>query len=94
MSTPFTLCGLKTQASINKLSILMRPKSIVILADLQKWPLLILYSDDQNEPPEVNCFLMVTMGILSSPFLHNTEIKHHLRQFVENSEDQNEVEAA
>ena len=43
------LCGPKTQESINKLSILMRLKPIVILADLQK----MFHSIGYLEEPDV-----------------------------------------
>ena len=43
------LCGPKTQESINKLSILMRLKSVVILADLQK----MFHSIGYLEEPDV-----------------------------------------
>ena len=109
------LCGPKTQESINKLSILMRLKPIVILADLQKMfhsigyleepdvqtglennrdVFRILWSDDPNDQPEIYRWVKVVFGVAISPFLANAVVEHHQRQLVENSEDENEVEAA
>ena len=109
------LCGPKTQESINKLSILMRLKPIVVLADLQKMfhsigyleepdgqtkltnnrdVFRILWSDDPNVQPKIYRWVKVVFGVASSPFLANSVVEHHLRRLVENSEDENEVEAS
>ena len=109
------LCGPKTQESINKLSILMRLKPIVVLADLQKMfhsigyleepdvqtklennrdVFRILWSDDPDDHPKVYRWVKVVFGVASSPFLANAVVEHHLRRLVEDSKDEEEVEAA
>ena len=54
----------------------------------------ILWSDDPNDNPKVYRWIKVVFGVADSPFLPNAVVEHHLRQLVENSEDENEVEAA
>ena len=54
----------------------------------------ILWSDDPNDHPKVYRWIKVVFGVADSPFLANAVVEHHLRQLVENSEDENEVEAA
>ena len=54
----------------------------------------ILWSDDPNDQPKIYQWVKVVFGVASSPFLANAMVEHHLRQLVENSEDETEVEAA
>ena len=54
----------------------------------------ILWSDDPNIQPKIYRWVKVVFGVASSPFLANAVVEHHLRQLVENSEDEDEVEAA
>ena len=54
----------------------------------------ILWSDDPNEHQKIYGWVKVVFGVASSPFLANAVVEHHLRQLVENSEDETEVEAA
>ena len=54
----------------------------------------ILWSDDPNEQPKIHQWVKFVFGVASSPFLANAVVEHHLRQLVENSEDETEVEAA
>ena len=53
-----------------------------------------LWSDDPDNQPKIYRWVKVVFGVASSPFLANAVVEHHLRQLVENSEDETEVEAA
>ena len=54
----------------------------------------ILWSDNLKDPLKVYRWIKVVFGVASSPFLANAVVEHHLKQLVEKSEDENEVEAA
>ena len=53
----------------------------------------MLLSDGPNDHLKIYRWVKVAFGVACSPFLANAVVEHHLRQLVENSEDETEVEA-
>ena len=54
----------------------------------------ILWNNDAEAHPKVYRFVKVLMGCSSSPYLANSVVEHHLERIIENSNDENEVDAA
>ena len=54
----------------------------------------ILWSDDPNDHSKMYRWAKIVFGVASSPFLADAVVEHHLKQLVENSEYETEVEAA
>ena len=54
----------------------------------------ILWSDDPNDLPKVHHWINGVLRVACALFLANAVAEHHLRQLVESSKDENEVEAA
>ena len=82
------------QKMFHSIGYLEEPADAQIGTDNNRDLFRILWADDGNASPDVYRFKKVTMGISSSPFLANAVVEHHLRQLVENSDDEDKTEAA